>query len=263
MKKYFLIFKFEVMSELQYVVNLLVKFIGMIIMLFILFNLWNYLYEDSSGIINGYTSFQMTWYVIITELLWSILVGRTLVNEVSNEVKSGSITYKINKPYNYIIYLLSNHLGLVFIRAIMYVVIAMGLGILFLGSFPKLSIINVLLIILTTIIAVIINTLLLIFIGLFSFFIEDSGPFYWLYSKLLLVMGTIFPIEFFPNYIQVFLKYSPVYVTSYGPAKLFVDFNYKTCSHILIAQIIYLTISYICCSLLYKKGVKNLNVNGG
>ena len=48
MRKYLLIFKFELMTELQYVVNLLVKFIGMVIMLFILFNMWNYLYEDSS-----------------------------------------------------------------------------------------------------------------------------------------------------------------------------------------------------------------------
>ena len=263
MRKYLLIFKFELMTELQYVVNLLVKFIGMVIMLFILFNLWNYLYEDSSGVINGYTSFQMTWYVIITELLWSTLGGRPLVGKIAEEVKSGAITYKINKPYNYILYLLFNHLGLMFIRVVMYTVIAMGLGILFLGSFPDLNIISVLSVIIVALFATVISTLICIIIGLFSFFIEDSAPFWWLYSKLILIMGVIFPIEFFPKIIQTFLRYSPVYVTSYGPAKLFVDFSYSGFIHILIAQVIYISVVYILCLLIYKKGVKNLNVNGG
>ena len=105
--------------------------------------------------------------------------------------------------------------------------------------------------------------LLIISIGLISFFIEDAHPFYWLYSKVILVLGTIFPIEYFPKVVQPILNYSPVYVVSYGPAKLFVDFSYSNFISIIIAQIIYVFIAYAICSLMYKKGVKNLNVNGG
>ena len=71
----------------------------------------------------------------------------------------------------------------------------------------------------------VINTMLVIFIGLFSFVIEDANPFWWVYSKLILVLGTIFPIEYFPMFLQGILKFSPIYVVSYGPAKLFVDFS--------------------------------------
>ena len=104
---------------------------------------------------------------------------------------------------------------------------------------------------------------LIISIGLISFFIEDAIPFYWVYSKLILVVGTIFPIEFFPKLLQPIIKFSPIYVVCYGPAKLFVNFRLDLFLQILLFQVVYLIISFIICHLIYKKGVKRLNVNGG
>ena len=206
---------------------------------------------------------QMIWYVIITEILWSILGGRKLCRKICEDVRGGNIAYNINKPYSYIGYSLASHLGTVVVKAVMYIVLGILLGFIFLGSFPNLNILSILTVILTGIFATIISTLLIIGIGLFSFFIEDANPFYWLYSKLILVIGTIFPIEYFPSVIQPILKLSPIYVVCYGPAKLFVDFSWNNFIQVFIAQIIYIAIAYSLCSLMYKKGVKNLNVNGG
>jgi ABC-2 type transport system permease protein len=205
----------------------------------------------------------MVWYVIITEFLYSVLGGRNLAKKISNDVKAGNIAYNINKPYNYILYSLSNHLGSVTIKSIIFLVLGLLTGYLFLGSIPNLNIIQILLILLSCILATIISSLFTIFIGLFSFIVEDSSPFYWLYSKFILVLGTLFPIEFFPKIIRPIVTYSPIYVVSYGPAKLFVDFNWNICLTIFISQIIYILIAYLLCTLIYKKGVKNLNVNGG
>ena len=232
-------------------------------MLYILLNLWQYIYTDPNEIINGYTMNQMIWYVIVTEILWSILGGRKLCKKIIEDVRGGNIAYNINKPYNYIGYSLFSHLGSALVRAGMYIVLGMLLGFVFLGSFPKLDFLNILAVLITGVLATIISTLLIIFIGLFSFIIEDSNPFYWLYSKLILVIGTIFPIEYFPSMIQPFLLYSPIYVVCYGPAKLFVNFSWENFISVLAAQIIYIGIAFGLCSLIYKKGVKNLNVNGG
>lgn len=263
MKKYLFIIKTQMMSNLQYVFNIVFGFIGYFIMLFILFHLWQYLYSDPNELINGYDMKQMTWYVIITEILWMTLGGRKLCNKISNDVRSGNITYNLNKPYNYIGYCLSTHLGDIFIKGIIYTFLGMLTGVLFLKSFPDLNILNGMIIILTSVLATIISTLLITFIGLISFFIEDAGPFYWVYSKVILVLGTIFPIEYFPNFVQKILSFSPVYVVSYGPAKLFVDFTWEKAGSILIAQFIYIILSYSACSFIYKKGVKKINVNGG
>ncbi len=263
MKKYLFIFKTEIINNLQYLTNILIGFIGYFIILFIFLNLWKYIYSDPSEIINGYTMNQMIWYVIVTEILWSILKGRAYCRKITDDVKGGNIAYNITKPYNYILYCLFTHLGACTIRGIMYTLLGMLIGYVFIGVFPALSLLSVFAIIFTSILATTINTLLITFIGLFSFVIEDSTPFYWLYSKFILVLGTIFPIEYFPKIIQPILKYSPIYVVSYGPAKLFVNFSWTAFISIVEAQIIYILIAYLLCSLIYHKGVKKLNVNGG
>ena len=263
MKKYLFIFKSELMSNLQYTFNIFIGFIGYLIMLFILFNLYRYLYSDPSEVINGYTINQMVWYVIFTEILWSVSGGRKFVQKISDDVRGGNIAYNINKPYSYIGYSLASHAGESFLKAIIYTLLAMIMGYIFLGTFPTLNILSILAIILVSFLALIIGNLSVIAIGLLSFKIEDSSPVYWLYSKLILIFGTIFPIEYFPKWLQPILNYSPVYVTTYGPARLFVNFNFDAFLNILLFQVIYLILIYLLCLLMYKKGVKNLNVNGG
>ena len=136
-------------------------------------------------------------------------------------------------------------------------------GFLLLGNFPELDFFKIIIVIISAILATIINTLIVILIGLFSFKIEDANPIYWVYSKALLILGTLFPVEFFPVGMQGIIRYSPIFVVSYGPAKLFVDFDYKNAIYILLAQIVYLIIIYMICILVYKEGVRKLNVNGG
>lgn len=263
MKKYIYIFKSEIMSSLQYVFDTLFGFIGFFIIFFIFMNLWNYIYQDPNELINGYSMNQMIWYVAVTEILWSTISGRKYARKIVNDVKTGNIAYNLNKPYSYIGYSLAGHMGDCIIKLVIYTILGFLVGYLFMGEFPNITILEGLIVLLVSIISLVINTLLITFVGLFSFVVEDSNPFYWLYSKLILVFGTLFPIEFFPEAIRVVLEYSPIYAVSYGPAKLFVDFSYGELFTVLITQGVYLVISILLCVLMYKKGVKNLNVNGG
>ena len=263
MRKYIYIFKSELMSSINYVFNIFSRVVGYIFMMFVFVNLWKYIYMNPSEIINNYTMNQMIWYVIVTELLWYTLDGRKFCNKIINDVRSGNLVYNMNKPYNYINYLLFSHLGESSIKLAIYTIAGMTAGLVFLREIPALTIFSSLAVILTGILAVIINSLLIIFIGLFSFIVEDSSPFYWLYSKFMIVLGTIFPIEFFPKILQKFMSFSLIYAGSYGPARLFVNFNSSEFLSILIAQIIYIIIGYLLCFLVYQKGVRRLNVNGG
>ena len=225
MRKYLFIFKSQIMSNLQYAFNIVTSFLGFFILLFIFFNLWQYIYADPNEVINGYTVDQMIWYVVITEILWGTVGGRMLCNKICEDVKGGNIAYNINKPYSYIGYSLSTHLGDMFLKGIIFTALGMLTGYIFLGSFPNLNLLSVLAVLISGIFATVISSLLVMFIGLFSFIIEDSTPFYWIYSKFILLFGTLFPIEYFPKIVQPILKYSPIYAINYGPAKLFVDFS--------------------------------------
>ncbi len=263
MRKYSFILKSEFMSSLQYIPNIVFGFIGYTVILFVFFQLWQYLYSNPNELINGYSMNEMIWYVIFTEILWSSLGGRKLCTKICNDIKSGNIAYNLCKPYSYIGYVLSSHLGSILIKTIIYVFLGMIMGIAFLGSLPTLSIVSVIILIISSILSLIISTLFILIIGLFSFTIEDAQPFYWLYSKFILIVGTLFPIEFFPEVVRPILNYSPIFVICYGPAKLFVHFDFMYALEVIGIQIIYFVTIYLICLFLYKKGVKKLNVNGG
>jgi len=113
------------------------------------------------------------------------------------------------------------------------------------------------------ILGILINSIIRISISIISFWIEDSTPFHWVYNKLILLLGTLFPIEMFPKVLQPIIKCTPIYVVTYGPTKLIINFNMQNFINILIAQIIYLIVTIFIVIYLYEKGGKKLNVNGG
>lgn len=263
MKKYIHIYKSELMSSLQYILNILFRIINFALLIFIFMNLWNYIYDDPNELVNGYSKNQMIWYVIITEIIWGATDGRRYCRKISDDIRSGNIAYIINKPYSYIGYAISSHLGETTIKTIIAMVVGFAMGMIFLKEFPILSIPAIIIVLFSGILAVLINSLLVTFIGLISFIIEDSNPIFWLYSKMILILGVLFPIEYFPGILAQIMRYSPIYVTCYGPAKLFVDFSFTSAVEILISQIFYIFIAWALCYTLYKKGVKKLNVTGG
>ena len=83
------------------------------------------------------------------------------------------------------------------------------------------------------------------------------------YQKIVLIFGVLFPIEMFPQIIQTIIKFTPVYGVSYGPAKLLIDFNLDILISVLTSQILTIIIISILLAIIYRKGVKKLNVNGG
>ena len=77
------------------------------------------------------------------------------------------------------------------------------------------------------------------------------------------MLGTLFPIEMFPVFLRPIIKCTPIFVVTYGPAKLIINFTFESFIKVFIAQIIYLIIVVLIVLILYEKGVKKLNVNGG
>jgi ABC-2 type transport system permease protein len=108
-----------------------------------------------------------------------------------------------------------------------------------------------------------INTFIRMTISVLSFWIEDSMPFHWIYDKLILVVGMLFPIEMFPIWLQPAIRFSPIYVVTYGPAKLIIDFNQAVFIRVVMVQLIYFTVTLLILLGLFQRGVKKLNVNGG
>jgi ABC-2 type transport system permease protein len=83
------------------------------------------------------------------------------------------------------------------------------------------------------------------------------------YGKFVLIFGVLFPLEMFPSIIQTIIKFTPIYGVSYGPAKLIIDFSSDIFCSVMLSQVISLVIVFILIKIVYGRGVKKLNVNGG
>ncbi|MCI8310173.1 MAG: ABC transporter permease [Clostridia bacterium] len=263
MRKYLYIYKATLIENLQYISNIILGMISFFVTIFVFLNLWDYMYADSSELINGYNINQMVWYVLIGEILWYGTRNKTLTNEISNDIKSGNIAYNINKPYNYVFYIISKHFGEITIKFITFILIGSVIGRIFVGKIIGFSLVSIPFIMIVVLLGVFINSIIRIAISVISFWIEDSNPFHWVYDKFILIFGTIFPIEMFPKILQSAMIFSPIFVVNYGPAKLIINFTFEKFIQIFIVQIIYIVILVLLLLLLYNKGVRKLNVNGG
>ena len=123
MGKYLYIYKATLIENLAYIANIFFGFINFFVMMFVFLNLWQYIYSDNTQIINGYTMQQMIWYVLITEVLWFGSRNKILIREISQDIKTGNIAYNINKPYNYVLYIISKHLGEITIKLILFSIV--------------------------------------------------------------------------------------------------------------------------------------------
>lgn len=123
MGKYLYIYKATLIENLAYIANVFLGFINFFVMMFVFLNLWQYIYSDNTQIINGYTMQQMIWYVLITEVLWFGSRNKILIREISQEIKTGNIAYNINKPYNYVWYIILKHLGEITIKLILFSIV--------------------------------------------------------------------------------------------------------------------------------------------
>ena len=145
------IYKATLIENLNYMSSVMIRFLNFIVMMFVFINLWQYIYSDSSQIINGYTMEQMIWYVLIAEVLCFGTRNKILTTEISEDIKTGNIAYNINKPYNYIFYIIAKHLGEITIKVIVFFILGIILGNIFVGPIDNFNFINIPLILLSII----------------------------------------------------------------------------------------------------------------
>lgn len=263
MRKYVVIYQSVLIENLQYTANIAMGFITYLILIFVFINLWDYMYAAPGDLIAGYTREQMIWYVMLTEMIWFGARSSTVREQVSADIRGGNIAYLINKPYRYPFYILAKYTGEWNIQLPMYAALTAAVGVTMVGALPDFHWLTIVAAVPCIVMGMTIHAVLKLCISMLSFWIEDANPFQWLYDKLILVVGTIFPVEIFPAALQPVLKLTPIYTVCYGPAKLIVDFSVGKYLEILLAQVLYLAFGSVILFWIYEKGGRKLYVNGG
>ncbi len=262
LRKYGQISKITMSNSLVYFWNFLSKNIFFVFIMFIYLMLWKNIYAQKGNTIAGLSLNAMIWYLVVTEL---VTLSRTDIHvQVNEDVKSGNIAYLLNKPYNYVLYCFSYFIGEVGIKLLSNGIIGLSIGFIYAGTLDNFNLAHLPFIFLSLIAGCCINFFIYITLALTSFWFEENTAFFWIYSKLIFTLGgMLMPIELFPHWLQRVSKLLPFAYVTYVPARLAVDFSFENFYKQFSIQLLYFGIFFILAMTLYRKGAKNLNVNGG
>lgn len=260
--KYVQISKITMSNNLVYVWNFLSKNVFFVFIMFIYLMLWKNIYGQKGMLVGGFSMKQMIWYLVVTEL---VTLSRTDIHfQINNDVKSGNIAYLLNKPYNYILYCFSYFVGELGIKLLTNGIIGIIIGLIYVGGIDGFSFIHLPFIFLSLLTGCFINFFIYITLALSAFWFEDNNAFFWIYSKLIFTLGgMLMPLELFPNWLKRISQYLPFAYVTYVPGKLAVNFQFSSFITQFTIQLGYLIFFFMLAIALYRKGAKNLNVNGG
>lgn len=257
MKKYIEFFKTIFKNEASKISDIIGTTIGFTIHIAVFCLLWEFVLGDK--LLAGYTKEKLIWYVIFGESI--IYSYHHYFKTVSMQVENGSIAYDMSKPYNYILRLISEGIGLLPFTAL-YFIVGGIIGIFVAGPI-NISLLGIICAFIVVLFACILLLCLHIIVGLCSIWVGKDTSSIWLIVQKLMLIFAFTPIELMPKILQKPLLCLPTTHIIYTPSKLLIDFSYtRFVESLFIYELGSFIILSIIFAIIYLKGAKKLNVNG-
>lgn len=247
-------------SSLAYLRAFVISKLFMAMLIFIFANLYRVLYADTVSV-SGITLQALLYYIALSE---SLEMCRPQVHQtISEEVKDGTCAYNLMRPISYFWYHYASSSGEMIINFFLSLVVALAVVVL-LAGFNGSLIFGIILSLPLIFLAATLNFLVLFNIGLLAFYIEEISPVFWVYQKLLFIIGGLFiPLDFFPDWLRSAVKYLPTAFIQYYPARVSIDINGMQYLKVLGGQLGYIVVFSVLAASIYRSGIKRLEVNGG
>jgi ABC-2 type transport system permease protein len=259
--KYGAIGRVTLRNHFAYVYDFLIRSIFLILIMYIFIQLWRVTYQgEGSALIEGYSYEQIIWYILFAEALTTAFPS--LSTRIEEEVKNGDVGYKLSRPLSYIGYHYVGYVSEVFVRLLVNLCVGGLLGLAMFGlpdfgwgwaGFLVMSLG-----------AMTVNFLLNMGLALCAFWVEETRGLEFVYHKLLFTVGgMLMPLELFPQMLQAVCHWLPFQTVLYFPAKTAVRWADISMVPMLLIQASWIVLLGLIVWLLYRKGVRKLNVNGG
>jgi ABC-2 type transport system permease protein len=212
--------------------------------------------------IGGLTLTETVWLLMFVQSFERATWPNSIVL-IDDEIKSGTITYSLQRPYSYIAYHLCSFCGRVvatvsgnlLFGAIAAFLLAGPCSCTFYGLVGGLVAICF---------GYMLDFCIFFILGIAGFWVEDVKPFTWLYSKAKLVLaGAIIPIAFFPPAVQKVVLLLPFSNLYYTASRIIVQFDPWLLLRCITVQICWIGILGGCAYALFTKGVRHVTFNGG
>ncbi|MBN1519345.1 MAG: ABC-2 family transporter protein [Spirochaetales bacterium] len=233
---------------------------------FIFSRVWAGAYAGRSEIA-GYTQSMAVWYFIVAEIT-SFGFGRYFWG-LSRDVKSGQVAYQLGRPYDFVAYNYAERVGGSLADAAVILAEGLAVGFLLVGTPPSAGgglgaeILRGGLLAVSLLLAGSLNFLLHFSISLTAFWLEENDAFYWVYQKLVLVVGTLVPIEFLPDTVAAAALWTPFPYLSWAPARVFVAFSPADALSLIARQLAWVAFAVLLARAVFSLSSRRVALNGG
>lgn len=158
---------------------------------------------------------EMLWYIAMTE--WVVLTAPMTHFEMEEEIHRGDVAYQIARPASWIGGRLAHGLGALAVRAPVLLVVACAVAWVFAG--PPQRPAGLAAATAFGFVAAAVMTLFHVGIGVVAFWLGDVAPAYWIWQKLLFVLGgLLLPLHFYPELFVKVALLTPFPALLAGPA---------------------------------------------
>ena len=101
-------------------------------------------------------------------------------------------------------------------------------------------------------------------IGLLAFWAENTDSFSLIFNRLTLVLGGVLaPLEIFPQPLRTIAQALPFSTILYGPSRTLVHFELDRFGWLLGQQALMLAVGSLILFLVYRVAIRRVNINGG
>lgn len=259
MSKYFAIFKVSFRHSFRNYKAWIGLSIFLIICLIIFSHLWQVV-AARRGVVN-LTAVELLWYIALNE--WILISLPDIQEDMEEDLQSGRLAYLLPRPISYLGATLAEALGALAVNLIVLGTISFLFVWWQMGMLPfQLS--GVVFSIFFAVFSGIVGVLFLMLIGISSFWIRDVAPIHWMFEKLLLMLGGLMlPLSIYPYWIQKLASFTPFPSILGDRSALALNFNLNAVTSLFMNLTFWAALALTLLFVLYRRGLKILNIEGG
>lgn len=259
--------KANLQVSMTYKINFILGIFSTLILIFVHYNLWLKIYDGNRvEQIGGYTFVEMVVYVIMVRVLYVFVNSLNIEEKVSREIKDGDISVFLTKPINYFLYNVSSKLGDMVVQIIISVLVLAFFFLILLRNMHSLpSAPMLILVFVTTIFGLLINTLIGYIFALMAFWMEQVSIMFVFKKNLInFISGVWIPISLFPDVFKKILSFLPFNYMQYFSVTIFQQsISASAIRQGIIIQLAWLIGLIILSHIIWKNGVAKFTSVGG
>jgi len=213
-----------------------------------------------SGGTSGRQPAEMLWYLAVTE--WVLMSAPSVQFQMEDDIRRGDVAYQIARPASWLGARFAHGLGALAFRAPVMLAVACIAASSVAGAPTRTSGLAAAIAFGTLAAAVV--TLFHVVIGVASFWLGDVAAAYWIWQKLLFVLGgLLLPLQFYPARFVRLARLTPF------PALLAAPESLATTEPMMSAGVLALTLAcwalagWTIARAAFSRAVRRLHVNGG